>query len=171
MYHTNFSVFGLAFTFSLGMVLIIISFCLEQWAKFIRRKKGFDQYPLLEWHSNSTLQLHRMVHEALGYGRWQNSRNGVPITEKGDLLAVIDVDNPHHMKLKEEENYITDHVLLQTEKVESCRIEDLGNRGGQDGQSDQSSQDIQGQNPSSTVPDEGCLAIKPGIPTIQEGSS
>lgn len=45
------------------------------------------------------MQLQRMVNENLGLGTWTRTDEAVPITELGDTLAVLDVENPKHARL------------------------------------------------------------------------
>lgn len=56
----------------------------------------------LEWFSNETLQLQRMAHEELGLGGVWSGCTGpgaIPVTDKGELLGVLDVLDPGHPRL------------------------------------------------------------------------
>ena len=58
--------------------------------------------PTSEWFSNDKLQLQRMAHEELGLGGTWSGCTGphtIPITEKGQLLGVLDVSDPDHPRL------------------------------------------------------------------------
>lgn len=43
-----------------------------------------------EWSLNSTLQLQRLAHEAIGAGTWRRTTSDTPITEHNQPLGVID---------------------------------------------------------------------------------
>lgn len=95
--HSNFSVFGLAFTFTLGGIIIILSFLLESPPSFVKSHLSKKHtYSQLEWSSNSTLQLQRMAHEELGMGAWSKCTEDVPITRRGEMLGVLSVRRKEH---------------------------------------------------------------------------
>lgn len=98
---TNFSILSLALMFSLGMFFAIISYTLEPLSRLLKQNKHKDGYALVEWHANETLQLHRLVNEGYGYGNWSNCRGGIPVTERGDTLGILDLQH-------------IDHPILQT---------------------------------------------------------
>ncbi|KAF2138395.1 uncharacterized protein K452DRAFT_277538 [Aplosporella prunicola CBS 121167] len=100
--HTNFSVFGLSFTLALGFVIICLAYTIEPLINWILRrcKRNPDAYKRLEWTTNNTLQLHRLAHEELGIGTWAECAGDVPVTEKGQRLAVLDLDDQNHPRLK-----------------------------------------------------------------------
>lgn len=56
-------------------------------------------YALLEWRSNSILQLQRLLHENLGMGTWSSASNQVPVTERGEKIGVIDTSDPKHPRM------------------------------------------------------------------------
>lgn len=98
--YINFSVFGLASIFILGGLIIISSYTIEPLARWIQRRRNLDVYARLEWTVNETLQLQRMAHEELGLGSWLDCDKDVPITQGRDRLAVIDLAELSHPRLK-----------------------------------------------------------------------
>ncbi|KAL9114249.1 MAG: hypothetical protein Q9227_001671 [Pyrenula ochraceoflavens] len=98
--YTNFSLFWLMFVVVLGLTIILLEFFLETTVLFLDRH-GIIKYPSLEWFSNNTLQLQRMAHEELGFGTWDGcvGPHAIPVTAKGELLAVLNRSNPTHPKL------------------------------------------------------------------------
>lgn len=124
--HTNFSVFGLAFVFVTGTVLILLSWFLEPCIAYIQKRGGWawfcscrccpctrkshrypstsfstNAYARLEWSANETLQLQRLAHEELGVGPWEACDGAVPVTaRKGERLAVLDLEDWTHPRLK-----------------------------------------------------------------------
>ncbi|OJD30592.1 cytochrome p450 protein [Diplodia corticola] len=102
--YTNFSVFYLALVFSLGAVVIILSYTLEQLVATIQRRYNLDKHARLEWCTNETLQLQRLAHEELLGLRgvtWKGCTGGVPVvTERGRLLGVLDLEDLEHPRLK-----------------------------------------------------------------------
>lgn len=53
----------------------------------------------MEWTTNEVLQLQRMAHEQLRMGTWSACDTEVPITERGEKLAVLDLGNLQHPRL------------------------------------------------------------------------
>jgi hypothetical protein len=57
------------------------------------------------WKASSTMQLHRLAHENLGLGSWKRTDEDIPVTGRGEMLGVFDVDDRRHvgMRLPSEE--------------------------------------------------------------------
>lgn len=73
----------------------------EPLLRFIQRRCTFSicLYQRLEWIVNETLQLQRMAHEEIGAGTWSGTAESLPITEKGERLAILDVSDEKHPQL------------------------------------------------------------------------
>jgi len=95
--YTSFNVLGLILIFSIGGLIMLISACLPSCMARMQRNKPFAS---LEWVTNDTLQLQRLAHEAIGAGNWEGACDDYPRTERGDLLAVLDITDTKHPKLK-----------------------------------------------------------------------
>lgn len=95
--YTSFNVLGLILIFSIGGLIMLISACLPALTARMQRKKPFAS---LEWITNDTLQLQRLAHEAVGAGDWEGTCDDYPRTQRGDLLAVLDITDPKHPKLQ-----------------------------------------------------------------------
>ncbi|KAH7046055.1 hypothetical protein B0J12DRAFT_576545 [Macrophomina phaseolina] len=98
--YSNFSVFGLAFIFVVGGVIVVVSWFLEQIVGFWQRRRGYNAYARLEWCANDTLQLQRLANEELGLGTWMGCDAEVPVTKKGDVLGILDLEDLDHPRLK-----------------------------------------------------------------------
>lgn len=94
--YVSFSFLGLMIILVLGLIIIIVSFSLEHLATCIQRRWGGNGHRRLEWITNSTLQLQRLVHEKLGIGEWEDCDDTIPITRQLDELAVLDLSNGKH---------------------------------------------------------------------------
>ncbi|KAL1616497.1 hypothetical protein SLS54_008400 [Diplodia seriata] len=98
---TNFSTFGLGIIFGVGGLVVVLSYALEPFAAWVQRRRVRDQYSRLEWNANEVLQMQRLAHEELGVGPWRRCDGGVPVTERaGEYLALLDIDDPKHPRLK-----------------------------------------------------------------------
>ncbi|KAI1740921.1 hypothetical protein F4680DRAFT_465117 [Xylaria scruposa] len=97
--YASFSLFGLLFTFLVGVLIIITSYLLEPVSRILYQKWGWKNYAHLEWMSITALQLQRLAHEELGFGTWSNGTKEIPTTEEGDLLGCLDISNPDHPML------------------------------------------------------------------------
>ncbi|KAI1149406.1 hypothetical protein F4825DRAFT_469110 [Nemania diffusa] len=54
--YASFSLFGLFFTLTVGLLLTLVSYLVEPISSCLHKRKGYNQYPHLEWTANSTLQ-------------------------------------------------------------------------------------------------------------------
>jgi len=67
--------------------------------KFPRFSSGRLAYAHAEWQAQSTLQLHRLAHENLGLVTWTRTDEAIPVTQRGDTLAVLDVMDSKHARM------------------------------------------------------------------------
>jgi len=65
-----------------------------------QRFQGRWAYEEVEWCTNETFQLQRMAHEGVGAGAWSGGMEFIPVTEKGDELAVLDLGKGGHPRLR-----------------------------------------------------------------------
>ncbi|KAL9106008.1 MAG: hypothetical protein Q9227_008916 [Pyrenula ochraceoflavens] len=100
--HSNFSILGLAIVFILGILIIILDLTLESIIVLVEGRRGTLKHHRLEWFTNSVLQMQRLAHEELGLGTWKGcgGTSSVPVTRKGELLAVLDISDLEHPILK-----------------------------------------------------------------------
>jgi hypothetical protein len=92
--------------FGLGGLIALVSYGLDPFMAFLRRRHGIKQYEQLEWCVNGTLQLQRLAHEAFDVGPWSGGTDWVPVTRRGKLLAVLDLTNPRLPRLQRLRNDI-----------------------------------------------------------------
>ena len=99
--YASFSVLGIVLTLVIGGVIVVVSMTLEGvlgW--FARRVHGEMSYKLLEWCSNETLQLQRMVQEELGMGTWRGATRAVPVTVEADqVMGLLDLRERDHPRM------------------------------------------------------------------------
>ncbi|KAI0505314.1 hypothetical protein F5B22DRAFT_528214 [Xylaria bambusicola] len=98
--YASFSLFGLFFTLTVGLLLALVSYLLEPISGWLRRRNGYNQYPHLEWTTTSTLQLQRLLHEEVGFGTWSAGTETIPVTKPGEVLGSLDITNPKHPVLR-----------------------------------------------------------------------
>ncbi|KAK8122765.1 hypothetical protein PG984_011435 [Apiospora sp. TS-2023a] len=97
--YANFSIFGLALMYSIGMLIILISFAVEPLLGWLQKRGRYNQYAYLEWEAGTAIQLHRMANDQLGHGHWMKCDERIPITQPGDILASLDISDPKHPML------------------------------------------------------------------------
>ncbi|KAI0448353.1 hypothetical protein F5B21DRAFT_497767 [Xylaria acuta] len=102
--HASFSLFGLFFTLTVGLLLILVSYLLEPICEWFHKRNGYNQYPYLEWVSNATLQLQRLAHEEAGFGTWSEGTKTIPMVKAGQLLGSLDTTDPRHPVLRQPMN-------------------------------------------------------------------
>lgn len=104
--YANFSIFGLSFIFIFGTIIILTNCILESDLHYTiircisRKARDKVRYHRLEWYTNGTLQLQRLAHEQTGFGKWSRCDEEIPVTEAGDQLSPLDLDDPKHPKLQ-----------------------------------------------------------------------
>ncbi|KAI1427362.1 hypothetical protein F5Y12DRAFT_792384 [Xylaria sp. FL1777] len=100
--YASFNLFALLFTYILGILIVVLSFSLEPFLEYIRHKWDYETYAQLEWTTNSTLQLHRLVHDCT-YDKaltWSHCVDTIPTTNPGINLAGLDIEDIKHPVLK-----------------------------------------------------------------------
>ncbi|KAK4202751.1 hypothetical protein QBC40DRAFT_39844 [Triangularia verruculosa] len=144
---SSFSLFGLCFTYSLGVLIVAISYALEPLLACClgrRRHKvryngreatddgklARDSYKHLEWVTNEVLQQSRLAQEGLGWGNktWKNCTDYVPTTAKGELLGCLDVRDQKHpvlcppssgiMDIAEKEAVLIEPTIVDREETD-----------------------------------------------------
>ncbi|KAK7962064.1 uncharacterized protein PG986_002889 [Apiospora aurea] len=97
--HASFSIFGLVFTYSMGALIVLISFAIAPILSLLQKRGWYNKYAYIEWEGHTAIQLHRVAQDQLGHGRWGHCDESIPITQQGDLLAPFDVSDPSHPML------------------------------------------------------------------------
>lgn len=92
----NFSVLAIVLILILGLLIICVDIGLHRFVGYAQREQDLKDYRRLAWKSNWLLQLQRLAHEAAGFGTWERCAKAVPITVQGEVLAVLDVNEPEH---------------------------------------------------------------------------
>ncbi|KAK1749413.1 hypothetical protein QBC47DRAFT_441931 [Echria macrotheca] len=99
--YVSFSIFAIVCIFLGGGLIILLSLKLESilaWCLTCRGDR--TKYSRLEWSANETLQIQRLAHEATGAGTWSRTTGTIPVTKPGDVLAVLDIGEPAHPRLR-----------------------------------------------------------------------
>ncbi|KAK8009139.1 hypothetical protein PG991_011690 [Apiospora marii] len=81
--YTSFSVLGLAITYALGTLIIVLSFVIEPILGCLQKRGRYDRYAYLEWEADAAIQLQRVAQDQLGYGRWSRCDKRIPVTRRG----------------------------------------------------------------------------------------
>ncbi|KAI0549858.1 hypothetical protein F4679DRAFT_544902 [Xylaria curta] len=104
--YASFSLFGLIFTTVVGLLLILTSYLLEPVSEWLYNNKEYKQYEHLEWTTNATLQLQRLVYEELNLGSWSNCTEVIPTVKADEVLGCLDITDPKHPVVRPVENQI-----------------------------------------------------------------
>ncbi|KAI0449692.1 hypothetical protein F5B21DRAFT_517984 [Xylaria acuta] len=96
----SFSLFGLLFTFLVGVLTILTSYLLEPISRALYNRWGYKKYAHLEWTTNATLQLQRLAHEELGFSTWSRGTDEVPATKEGELLGLLGSYEPDSSRVR-----------------------------------------------------------------------
>lgn len=87
------------FTYAIGALIIVISFVIAPILRFLQKRDWYNKYAYFEWEGNTAIQLHRLVHDQLGYGDWIRCDETIPVTNIDDRLAPFDVSDTSHPML------------------------------------------------------------------------
>lgn len=127
--YSNFSVLGLASILIVGGLIIILGYTLESIIDFIERRIHVIKYSRLEWSTNDVLQMHRIANEELSIGTWDKCTGvrAVPITACSEKLAVLDIQDPKHPRLKAPEN--KDNAVGNAHSSSATKVNSQGGDG------------------------------------------
>ncbi|KAL1641683.1 hypothetical protein SLS58_005961 [Diplodia intermedia] len=101
--YMNFSIFGIAVIFGAGGLIIAASYAVEPAVAWLQQRflrRHLDSYARLEWCTNETMQLQRLANEEIGLGCWDRVDGAVPVARRDDALAVLDLSDPKHPRLR-----------------------------------------------------------------------
>ncbi|KAG6357529.1 hypothetical protein INS49_013406 [Diaporthe citri] len=87
--YTSFSMFGLCFTYAMGILLIVASYAAEPICACLYRRFKFREYAHLEWTTNATLHFQRMAYQGIDSGEWTGEMDSIPMTKAGEMLAEL----------------------------------------------------------------------------------
>ncbi|KAF1839011.1 hypothetical protein BDW02DRAFT_515336 [Decorospora gaudefroyi] len=112
--YSSFNVLGLSLILVLGVLIVGADMGLEPMVAWWQRRR-YDKHPhpvnekechplygTTEWSQTNILQLQRLAHEEAGYATWTGCDKDVPVTEPGQLLGSLVLDNIAHPILKRE---------------------------------------------------------------------
>ncbi|KAK8132103.1 hypothetical protein PG999_000276 [Apiospora kogelbergensis] len=97
--HSSFSIFGLAFTYGMGALIIFMSFAIPPFLRLLQKRERYSKYAYLEGEGDTSIQLHRVAQDQLGHGNWSRCDETIPTTDLDDLLAPFDISDPKHPML------------------------------------------------------------------------
>jgi hypothetical protein len=86
--YTSISVFGLCLIFVFSAIITTLSFMDGVLAKLMWKRWP---HRVLAWWADGNLQLLRLINENEGIGTWRQELQEVPVTEKGEMLGVVEV--------------------------------------------------------------------------------
>jgi len=119
---TSFSTLGIALAATFGLFFIAISYLLEPLLHWARSKHRLNNYALLEWSMNDTLQLQSAVHEELNLGTWTREVGSVPVTLPNERLGVLDLSDMEHPRFKAPDpSSLWNHAETMEMKADSAR--------------------------------------------------
>lgn len=85
--YVSFNLFGLYFTYVMGMLIIVVSYILEPIYGCLYRRHQYGEYTYLEWTTTETLQLQRAGYQGIGSGTWLGHTGAIPRTTTGEKLG------------------------------------------------------------------------------------
>ncbi|KAH7156176.1 hypothetical protein EDB81DRAFT_928155 [Dactylonectria macrodidyma] len=77
----NFSVLGSGIMLGIGLLIIVSSYLVEPVAGFIQKKMGRGTQAAWRWARDDSLQVMRMLFEAMGAGEWEKAAGTFPRTK------------------------------------------------------------------------------------------
>ncbi|KAL0259295.1 hypothetical protein SLS55_005031 [Diplodia seriata] len=99
--YMNSPILGITIIFGAGALIIAASYTVEPAVAWLQtRFRRLDSYARLEWCTNETIQLQRLANEEIGLGCWHRVDEAVPVAGRDDKLAVLDLSDLKHPRLK-----------------------------------------------------------------------
>ncbi|KAF2127586.1 hypothetical protein P153DRAFT_387328 [Dothidotthia symphoricarpi CBS 119687] len=97
----SFSVLSLSLVLIIGTLIVLVGTFIEAIIDLASKIPRLSRdrkltYARAEWQVNSTLQLQRLAHEGIGLGTWSRGAESVPVTQRGELLAALDIKDADH---------------------------------------------------------------------------
>lgn len=86
--------FGLCFTYAVGLLLVVASYVAEPICSCLYRRYKFREYANLEWTTNATLHLQRMAYQGIDSGEWTGQVDDIPKTKPGEILPDLPMRAP-----------------------------------------------------------------------------
>jgi hypothetical protein len=87
----SFSLLALTLVFVLGTLIVLFSLVVDDIFAFAQRRWNRGVTGREMWKANDTLQIQRMLYEHQGCGTWHDEPNGVPVTNFGDEMGMLEV--------------------------------------------------------------------------------
>ena len=102
--HYSFSVLGIGIIIAFGGFLMLVAIFIEPIIAGLFKLPWFNnnqrlRYAYAEWQLGSTLQIQRLAHESLGAGSWSNTAWTIPVTQREDRLATLNIGDPDRPRL------------------------------------------------------------------------
>ncbi|KAI0185775.1 hypothetical protein EV127DRAFT_473165 [Xylaria flabelliformis] len=120
--YASFNFFALLFTYVLGLVIIAVSFCLEEVLTLLQKHRNYKTYANLEWATNTTLQLHRLANEEMFGGlEWSHCVDAIPTTQAGACLASLNISDTKHPILAKRDSLRMTEKGSSNQSVQSTR--------------------------------------------------
>lgn len=97
----------------------MLNFSLVSIIVWIEKRRHISKYSRLEWFTSDLLQLQRLAHEEIEFGTWTECVGAkvVPVTAKGEVLVVLDLQDPTHPRLLERPQ-VNERVEISTRQTE-----------------------------------------------------
>jgi hypothetical protein len=87
----SFSLLALTLVFIVGLLIVLFSLVVDDISAFVLRRWNRGATGREMWKANETLQIQRMLYEHQGCGTWHDESNGVPVTNFGDEMGMLEV--------------------------------------------------------------------------------
>jgi len=107
------------FTYIVGLFIIGLSFALEPALEWLHQRWDYKTYAQLEWSTNATLQIHRLIHDETYEEApiWSHCANAIPTTDPEANLAGLDVSDRSHPILNLKPTSAHDPVIECSKRV------------------------------------------------------
>lgn len=81
--------FGLCFTYAMGILIVAASYATEPICACLYRRFKLREHAHLEWTTNAFLHFQRMAYQGINSGEWTGQTDDVPRTKPGEMLAEL----------------------------------------------------------------------------------
>ena len=86
--YESFTVAAILIIVIVGLFLLILGATIDSCFETVQRRFGWKPHKMMQWITDGNFQLQRIAMSESGYGSWRGAMDEIPVTRRGDILAV-----------------------------------------------------------------------------------
>lgn len=86
--YESFTAAAVWFIIIVGLIILILGATIDSCFAIIQKRFHWQYHRLIQWKTDNKFQQQRIAMYESGYGSWTGATDEIPLTERGDVLAV-----------------------------------------------------------------------------------